>query len=59
MMTFFTILLVLIGVNAIMMVFSLNVFDRQAKKKSNHIPKQSVTKIYPLDFVPSKYKKAV
>ena len=59
MMIFFTLLVVLIGVNAVMMVFSLNVYDKQAKTRSGHMPERSVTKIYPLDLVPSKYKKAV
>lgn len=59
MMIFFSILFILIGVNALMMVFSLNVFDQLAKKQSNSVPKASTTKIYPLDLISSEYKKAV
>lgn len=58
-MTFFSILFILIGVNAVMMFMNLNDVDGKIKESSNSISETSVTKIYPIDLIPSKYKKAV
>lgn len=58
MTTFFTILLILLGINALMMIFSLNNVRQNAKKLSNNVTK-STGKIYPINFIASKYKKAV
>jgi hypothetical protein len=59
MMTFISILFILIGVNAIMMIFSLNVFGQRDRKSSNSFLEDRSTNIYPIDLVASKYKKAV
>jgi len=58
MMTFFTILLVLIGANAIFMVFSLSGVSNGGKKIGDGTSK-STSKIYPLHKASSKYKKAI
>ncbi len=59
MTTFFTILFILIGINAIMMVFSLRGTNQATKKTATNISAASESKIYPLDLVSSEYKKAV
>ncbi len=59
MMTFLSILFILIGVNAIMMIFSLNVFGQRERKSSNSFLEDHSSNIYPIDLVASKYKKAV
>ena len=58
MMTFFTIFLVLIGINAVMMIVSLKGVSKKAKKST---PKVSdvPSVIYSLDLLSSNYKKAV
>ncbi len=57
-MTFFTIFLVLIGINAVMMIVSLKSVSKKAKKST---PKVSdvPSVIYSLDLLTSSYKKAV
>lgn len=59
MITFFTILFILIGLNAIMMVFSLKGTNQRTKKTTTNVSTASASKIYPLDLVSSEYKKAV
>lgn len=58
MITFFTILFVIIGVNAVMLFISLNVAGRKRKATDGHT-ETSASKIYPIDLISSKYKKAV
>ncbi len=58
-MTFFTILFILIGVNAVVMFFSLNTFDSKERSTQNSITDADDAKIYPIDLLPSKYKKAM
>ena len=58
MVTFFTIFIVLIAVNAFLLLFSarnssMGSADTNASKESHS------TKIYPLDLEPSKFKKAI
>ena len=57
MMTFFTILLILVGANAIFMVFSLSGVSAKDKKGNNDTV-DSKTTVYPLQSN-SKLKKAV
>lgn len=59
MITFFTILFILIGLNAIMMIFSLKGTNHRTKKTTTTASTTSASKIYPLDLVSSEYKKAV
>ncbi len=62
MLSFFTILLILVGANAIFMVFSLSGISN-ARKKSNEtketVSKSGSSKVYPLQTLSSKFKKAV
>ena len=58
MTSFFTILFIIIGVNAAMMIFSLR-SNKQKTKKSSTDSRAFTSKIYPLDLLSSKYKKAV
>ncbi|CAM4182818.1 hypothetical protein [Zobellia nedashkovskayae] len=59
MMTFFTILLVLIGANALFMVFSLSGATNGGKKSEGNVSKSTSSKVYPLNNLSSKLKKAV
>ncbi len=59
MSTFFGILFIIIGANAVIMVFSLSGSNQKAKKPSVNQTGVSSAKIYPLDLVSSKYKKAI
>lgn len=58
MITFFTILFIIIGVNAIMLFLKLN-SDAKKKKPSVDTAAASASTIYPLDSISSEYKKAV
>ncbi|MFS4448150.1 hypothetical protein [Maribacter sp. 2307UL18-2] len=58
MITFFTILFVIIGVNAIMLFISSNTVGRK-RKTTDGRAETSASKIYPIDLISSKYKKAV
>jgi len=59
MTTFFTILLILICVNAAMMLVSLYSVNKKANTTTKNISNATISKIYPLDLVPSEYNKAV
>lgn len=60
MITFFTILLILIGANGIFMVFSLGSFQIGFKNQKKHTSEStSDSKVYPLNELSSKYKKAI
>ncbi|RKR12346.1 hypothetical protein CLV91_2472 [Maribacter vaceletii] len=58
-MTFFTILLLLVGLNAIIMLFSLKNINQKPKSIGKEISDISKTKIYPIDLANSNYKKAI
>ncbi len=51
MLTFFNILIVLVVVNVLLLVFSVNRSSNKAKK--------TTTKIFPMNTIQHKYKKAV
>lgn len=55
MVTFFSILFILIAVNAVLLIFSVN---RASRKSVNNISKQTAPKIYALDLA-TEYKKAI
>jgi hypothetical protein len=59
MISFFTILFIILGVNAVLMIFSLSGTGHKAKKTSTGISDSSTPKIYPIDLISSKYKKAI
>jgi hypothetical protein len=59
MITFFTILFVLIGINALMMIFSLGSVSQGTKKSKGNAKASAASKIYPIDSASSEYKKAV
>lgn len=58
MITFFTIFFIIIGVNAVMLFMNLNGVG-QKRKPSTGNSETSASKIYPMDLISSKYKKAV
>lgn len=59
MMTFFTILLVLIGLNVAMVIASMKNISKKMKKPTANISESTNTVIYPIDLITSSYKKAV
>ncbi|SMC61483.1 hypothetical protein [Cellulophaga tyrosinoxydans] len=59
MLTFFSILLVLVGLNAALLLFSVNSNKKRTQKTNSNIADYSPTKIYPLNIIEAKYKKAV
>jgi len=59
MTTFFTILSIIIGVNAVIMLFSLKGANQKAKKTTSEVSKTSITEINPIDLISSEFKKAV
>lgn len=59
MTSFFSILFIILGVNAVLMIFSLSGTGRKTKKTATGISDSSTSKIYPIDLISSKYKKAV
>lgn len=59
MMTFFTILLVLIVLNVAMVVTSLQSVSKKSKRPTKTISGDSKTVIYPINLITENYKKAV
>lgn len=60
MIIFFTILLILIGANGVFMAFSLGGFQIKFKNQKKHNSEDiSDSKVYPLNELSSKYKKAI
>lgn len=60
MITFFTLLFILIGANGVFMAFSLGSARTGFKNRKKQISKStSNSKVYPLHELPSKYKKAI
>lgn len=58
MVTFFSILLVLIGINALLFLVSFNSSTKKKEKPVKNISESTIV-IFPLDLINSKYKKAV
>jgi len=58
MVIFLSILFGLIVLNAALLIFSVNGANQRIKKTASNIS-NSAAKIYPLDSIGSKYKKAV
>ena len=59
MTTFFGILFIILGINAVLMFLSLGTTNQKAKKTSSNEISTSTTKIYPIDLITSKYKKVI
>jgi len=59
MTTFLTIFFVLVFLNAALLFFSVTSAGKRVSKLRKSISDQSLTKIYPLDLNPTKYKKAI
>tara|TARA_R110002051_G_scaffold100879_3_gene171344 strand:- start:33301 stop:33480 length:180 start_codon:yes stop_codon:yes gene_type:complete len=59
MVTFFSILLVLIGVNAFLLFFSVNYNAKKSQKNAVQLSDDATTKLYPLNSMETKFKKAV
>jgi uncharacterized membrane protein len=59
MATFFTILFVLLAINAILLTFSINGAREKSRKTIQKISEASVTKILPSESSGTEYKKAV
>ncbi len=59
MLSFFTILLILVGANAIFMVFSLTGIFIGRKKSNETVTKSGSAKVYPLKNLFNKFKKTV
>ncbi|MEX0315177.1 MAG: hypothetical protein AB3N18_13445 [Allomuricauda sp.] len=59
MTTFFSILFVLLAVNAILLVFSVNGGNQKTKKPIIKISEKSLTKVFPHKHSETEYKKAV
>jgi len=59
MTTFLTIFFVLVLFNAALLFFSVTNARQRVSKLRKSISDQSLTKIYPLDLNPTKYKKAI
>ncbi|TLF45668.1 hypothetical protein [Maribacter aurantiacus] len=59
MMTFFTILVVLIGLNVAMVIASLQNASKKSKRPTKMVSEDNQSVIYPIDLITSNYKKAV
>jgi len=59
MITFFSILSVLLVVNALLLIFSLNGASKNARKPFQNISSSSIPKLYPEQYSETEYKKAV
>ncbi|KAA2218210.1 MULTISPECIES: hypothetical protein [Maribacter] len=59
MMTFFTILVVLIGLNVAMVIASLQNASKKSKRPTRMVSEDNQSVIYPIDLITSNYKKAV
>lgn len=59
MTTFFTILFILLGINGVIMIFSLNNAKQNVEKPAKNANTSTTSKIYPIDLITSKYTKAV
>lgn len=59
MMTFLTIFFVLIGINALILFFSLQKANNKTRNTSPSVSKLSDAIIYPIDLLTQEFKKAV
>ena len=59
MITFFSILFVLLGINAVLLIFSVNGASQRIKKPLEKFSENSVPKLFPQQYSDREYKKAV
>lgn len=59
MMTFLTIFFVLIGINAVLLLFSLQKANNKTRNSSPSVSKLSNAVIYPIELLTQEFKKAV
>ncbi len=59
MATFFSILMVLITINAILLFFSVNKNNKIKRSNESFSKASSASRIYPMNYSEVKYKKAV
>ncbi|UJH66771.1 hypothetical protein [Allomuricauda sp. SCSIO 65647] len=59
MMTFFGILFILLAINALLLIFSVNGAKDMLKKPLRKVSGTSIAKILPREYSESEYKKAV
>lgn len=59
MMTFFSVLLVLIAINAVLMIFSLNSSSSKSRKIDKEMINDVISKSYQANFTSSKYEEVV
>lgn len=59
MLSFFTILFILLGANAIFMFFSLNGVSQKESKSDINVGDSSQSKVFPMEIESSKFKEAV
>lgn len=59
MMTFLTIFFVLIGINAVIMFFSIQKANNKTRNASPSVSKLSDARIYPIDLLTPEFKEAV
>ncbi|WP_047415993.1 hypothetical protein [Cellulophaga sp. Hel_I_12] len=59
MVTFFSVLVILLGVNAFLLFFSVNYNAKRSQKNADQLSEETTTNIYPLNSMDTKFKKAV
>ncbi|AIY15137.1 MULTISPECIES: hypothetical protein [Cellulophaga] len=59
MVTFFSVLSILVGLNAFLLLFSVNSNKKRVEKKDTNTAQIPSENIYPLNILETKYKKAV
>lgn len=58
-MTFFSVLLVLIAINAVLMIFSLNSSSPKSRKIDKDMINDVISKSYQANFTSSKYEEVI
>lgn len=56
---FLNILFILVAINALLLVFSVNRNSSKAKKSISKTTAETTAKVYPLNIISTKYKKAI
>ncbi|QCX00837.1 hypothetical protein FGM00_12220 [Aggregatimonas sangjinii] len=59
MTSFYIILFILLGANAIFLFFGVNGISRKVSKTKEEASDSSASKVYPIDLASSEFKKAV
>ncbi|PKB43640.1 hypothetical protein AX016_1844 [Cellulophaga sp. RHA19] len=56
---FLNILFILVAINALLLVFSVNRNSSKTKKSISKTTAENTAKVYPLNIISTKYKKAI